>query len=148
QFRATLSIMLPYPPLLSHRSPMLPVDFGVVRHFDCLIAMLLAAAALMGSPAWAEDFNSGNYLMPGCRKYVMGNYTSYIEAFMSGMCAGTVETLMTFSRVLDFCLPPGVTADQGMRVVVQYIDSHPERLQEYFKQLATDALKNAWPCHQ
>ncbi len=39
RLRATLSIMLPYQPLLAHRSPMRRVDFGVVRHVDCLIAI-------------------------------------------------------------------------------------------------------------
>ena len=39
RLRATLSIMLPYQPLLLHRSPMRLVDFGAVRHVDCSLAI-------------------------------------------------------------------------------------------------------------
>jgi hypothetical protein len=82
--------------------------------------------------------------MPGCRKYVMTNYNN--EGFMSGYCLGVVATLMGFGRVMGFCLPPGATPNQGVRVVVQFIDAHPERQNELFYQLATGALLAAWPC--
>ena len=36
--------------------------------------------------------------------------------------------------------------EQTVRVVVQYIDSRPERMHEDFKKLALEAMKAAWPC--
>ena len=45
------------------------------------------------------------------------------------------------------CLPKEViTIDQGVRVVVAYIDARPERLHERFASLAFQALIAAWPC--
>jgi hypothetical protein len=45
-----------------------------------------------------------------------------------------------------FCIPQEVTNGQAVRVVVAYIDKHPEHLHESFNLLAILALGEAWPC--
>jgi hypothetical protein len=49
---------------------------------------------------------------------------------------------------LGVCNPPEVTTEQGIRVVVQYIDAQPARLHEDFRLLAIEALRKAWPCQK
>jgi hypothetical protein len=43
------------------------------------------------------------------------------------------------------CAPDGVTLAQQVRVVVQYIDERPARMNENFKLLAVEAFQAAWP---
>jgi hypothetical protein len=45
-----------------------------------------------------------------------------------------------------FCSPDGATFLQAERVVVRYLEIHPEKLQMNFQRLATAALREAWPC--
>jgi hypothetical protein len=39
-----------------------------------------------------------------------------------------------------------VTTGQGLKVLVKYIDDHPEELHERTALLATRAFVKAWPC--
>jgi Rap1a immunity proteins len=43
-------------------------------------------------------------------------------------------------------MPPGVTYEQGVRIVIAYIEARPRRLHESFGLLAREALMAAWPC--
>ena len=47
------------------------------------------------------------------------------------------------------CPPKDSNVEQAIRIVVQYIDGHPARLQENFYDLAVEALRAAWRgiCH-
>ena len=100
----------------------------------------IAALMLSGGPALAEDVNSANYMMPGCRALLdtPGNGS------MAALCAGIISGLAY--RDIDSCPPTGVTGRQMERVVVQYIDAHPARMHEDFRELALEAMKAAWPC--
>ena len=53
---------------------------------------------------------------------------------------------MSAGHVLGICPPPESTVDQGVRLVVQYVDSQPTRLHDNFDALAIEALRKAWPC--
>jgi hypothetical protein len=44
------------------------------------------------------------------------------------------------------CVPKEVTVGQQIRVITAYIDARPNRLHEDFRELAWEALKDAWPC--
>jgi len=93
-------------------------------------------------PASAQ---AGFFRMPGCRSYLNpDNMTRY--DFSSGVCSGTVEALMSAGPALGICHPPDSTIDQGVRLVVQYVDRRAARLNENFTALAIEALRKAWPC--
>jgi Rap1a immunity proteins len=114
---------------------------GIAR---TITAAIIAASML--APAVAEDVNSANYYMPGCRHFVF--YTKGND-FLDGVCAGSIGTLLTFGRVfLGFCRPPEATTGQAVQVVVQYIDARPARMHENFQSLAVEALRDAWPCQK
>jgi len=130
------------------------------------ISGLLLGAALAltvtAAPA-AEDVESANYIMPGCRAIL--ELKSYDNLHVQGMCAGIVNTIAIMGRYMELSLqrfplpvddyrrqwmcietPIGSTLGQEVRIVVAYIDSHPARMHEDFKFLALEALRAAWPC--
>jgi hypothetical protein len=106
----------------------------------CAIAILLA---LMAPAHAAEDLDSANYFLPGCKAMIAsdGNATqqraTYCLAFVDGL---------VFRRSSRFCVPTHVTLGQILRVVVKYVDALPERHHDQFGDLALEALEQAWPC--
>jgi hypothetical protein len=95
----------------------------------------------------APDFQSGNFMLPHCQHYVTDNYRYDV---WDGDCGGTVDTLLFLRETLPegfrVCQPKGVTSAQAVRVVVSYMQSHPQQLHEPFRILAMTALSQAWPC--
>jgi hypothetical protein len=49
-------------------------------------------------------------------------------------------------RAVPTCLPQGVTTGQALKVLVKYMDDHPEQLHEKTAWVAAKALHEAWPC--
>src|SRR5262249_3889889 len=49
-------------------------------------------------------------------------------------------------KELGSCRPPGATIVQAVRVVVGYIERHPQRMDEDFSLLAMEALHVTWRC--
>jgi hypothetical protein len=107
-----------------------------------LVAVMLPSCEV----ASAADYISANFVMPGCRAAMIDpNKSRNIEeAVLQGYCAGTVRAIGLFGPRV--CSPSGWTTDQAIRVVVQFIDGHPARLNEDFVLLAVEALRAAWPC--
>jgi hypothetical protein len=89
------------------------------------------------------DLDSAEYIMPGCRQFLVSNTQFH---FLEGNCNGIVETLEFMSP--DLCVPPGSTLGDAVRIVVQYIDARPIRQQENFRLLALEALASAWSCRR
>ena len=67
--------------------------------------------------------------MPGCRDFI-GVGTG--NAHLRGYCVDLVIGVARDAYAPRICLPREVTDEQIVRVVVQYIDSQPARLQEDF----------------
>jgi len=65
-----------------------------------------------------------------------GGFT--LQASSTGVSPGRRDGTM--------CFPVGVTREQVVRAVVQYIDGQPARMNENFVPLAIEALQSAWPC--
>lgn len=89
------------------------------------------------------DLDSAEYIMPGCRQFLVSNTQFH---FLEGNCNGIVETLEFMSP--DLCVPPGSTLGEAVRIVVQYIDARPIRQQENFRLLALEALASTWSCRR
>jgi hypothetical protein len=122
---------------------------GKVRTF-IISASLVLALTQVGLAEGKEDSSSANAIMPGCRAFVKGELSSsYIEGYMQGECVGIIRGLVDaayLQPLSPFCVPDDATNGQMVRVVVSYIDRHPERMHLRFSALAFDALKEAWPC--
>jgi hypothetical protein len=102
----------------------------------------MIAVLTENGPALAQ---SAIFRMPGCRSFAnQDNLLRY--DFSGGVCSGIVEALMSVGATLGICRSPESTVDQGVRIVVEYVDSQPARLNENFNSLAVEALRKAWPC--
>ena len=116
-----------------------------------LIVLVSMLAALVTTNAAAADKtdHSANYFLPSCRDFVNGNYVR--NPLLQGECIGVIEALATFANNLPFetsrsCPPEDATIGQLTRVIVRWIDEHPQRWHEDFLALALFALHEAWPC--
>jgi hypothetical protein len=116
--------------------------------------LLIVLALLWAGPCWnaasaAQDTSSGNFMLPHCIQLMENKNRSY---FAQGFCAGTVSAIGWLGGELPpekrFCHPDGVTRDQSARVVVKYLQSHPESLHLDFRDLAIAAFRRAWPCNE
>jgi hypothetical protein len=104
--------------------------------------------ALTVGAATAQDPFSANWMFPGCKEDISGGTR---EAYKQGLCSGIVGAMIfVLPAVRGGCakIPPGVTIQQGVRVVVAYIEARPNRMHEDFKVLALEALRAAWPCEK
>jgi Rap1a immunity proteins len=100
---------------------------------------------------------TANEVLPACKLYLSvvdrhGTVSQFdIPHLMdAGECLGAVYALLAVSRALaerlKFCSPVDFDAEQGVRVVVAYIEKRPERGREDFTTLALEALRSKWPC--
>ena len=116
-----------------------------MRHYAKLLRetlMALLMLVMIGCGAVAQDdINSANYWLPFCQSAATGDHSQGNSPLVS-YCAGLVDGLTTFAA----CQPKGVTPEQAIRVVVQYLGERPARMNENFKILAIEALRAAWPC--
>lgn len=114
--------------------------FQLLRGF-----VLVAAMLFYGGASFAEDLDSANSIMNGCRPFVAGTPSGSLgSAFQKGVCVGTVDTIVETAQPV--CIPKGATTMQAVRIVVKYIDDRPARMHENFRVLAREALTEAWPC--
>ena len=103
-----------------------------------------------------NDSQSANSIMPGCNAWIAqlsrGSTALGSNVFLAGECLdlGIVGTILYFSRDFSYssaaCPPANVTYNQAVQIVTAYINARPQRIQERFIDLATEALHDAWPC--
>jgi hypothetical protein len=96
--------------------------------------LFATALVLFATAAGAQNLNSANYRMEGCRAAI-GDRATYT----SGYCLGLVDGIVYGETGHDtFCIPTGagVTLTQIVRVIVAYIDARPARMHEDFRTLA------------
>ena len=113
-----------------------------------LIGVMLSLVPVSGSTE--EKALSGEVLLKHCEAALQEGAP---QSFEAGVCVGILQTLGYMQPLLDpkygkagYCLPQGLPYAQEVRVVVTYLQSHPERLQEEGSTLALDALHQAFPC--
>lgn len=102
----------------------------------------------MLSPVTQAGFKSGTELLSQCKAWVD-------ETDPKGMrCDGYVTGIIDMHQVLVdwddlpamFCMPHGATNDQVIRVVLKYLETHPEYLHHNPSGLAINAIIKAFPC--
>jgi Rap1a immunity proteins len=67
-------------------------------------------------------------------------------AFLEGFVWGHAWASWREAKDMWFCLPQGFTGEQGVPVVVEYLEAHPDRLLEDGHLLVFLALTGAYPC--
>lgn len=119
---------------------------------DKLSALLIAA--ISSSFAIAKDIGSGNHLLNACNTFMSDNKQdmSYSEGLDAGYCVGLVsgiaETIIS-SDSPTACFPKSsVTREQTVRIVVKYLNNHPEQLHLSASSLVMVSFEEAFPCKQ
>jgi len=128
-----------------------------VKQFTLLVVLL--SFSLAGNAA--EDIQNGSKLLQNCNSYLKltGGSSNLKIALGAGLCLGTVRGIIDAGDIFDtftgqtgksptsvFCVPEGVSTDQGVRVVIKYLEEHPEDLHQRGTTLTVLALKQAFPC--
>ena len=108
------------------------------------LTFLAVCLTLCSVPAFtASNYETAGQVMPGCRSAVQSPdpRPTYGEGFCVGMVAGIVASRS------DICLPnPDVKYEEMVQIVVDFIDDQSDRRNQLFTALATQALKQKWPC--
>lgn len=114
----------------------------------CLYRMLLLVSLCV--PAVAQELESGDFMLEACKGFVMGEAQRPLSQRLQGICIGTVDTLLTVGEHFPlegrYCRPPGLTLNEGLRTVVEYLEKHSDLLDQDFKILSMIAFREAWPC--
>ena len=91
------------------------------------------------APTTPSD-QSANYILPYCEDQAQQDYRS-------GVCVGLIyAVVVVLTANKHACVPKGAAESQGRSVVVRYISARPERMHEPFLSLASEAIRDAWPC--
>ena len=111
---------------------------------------IFALICLIAVPSVASTTADGNSLLKECQKAVMladdGDVT-YGDVAEIASCTGFIHGLMAVPNTF-FCIPVNVSTGQAMRVLVKYLQEHPENLHLAKGKLALDAFADAFPCHR
>lgn len=109
------------------------------------VIIVLVGLVLGSMSANAQDVSSGNIMLQGCEDAISNRAT-----FLAGVCAGIIEGLRfggpTLDKGLAFCVPNNIARGQAIRVVLKFMNEHPQDLHEDFIVLASVSLLNIWPC--
>jgi hypothetical protein len=104
-------------------------------------------AIILASFWWASGAiaqSTGNKLYAACKRFATPQDTSIkVEPFDVGLCAGIMEALLAFD---DHCIPQTANLAQMTRVVVAYMDRHPDKMHIPLPYLAKTAFTEAWSC--
>jgi hypothetical protein len=114
-----------------------------------IIGAALALSAIGSANSTVVD--TGEDAQSYCRLLVEGSFHDYGDARSAGSCEGMIEATMLFSPNLPAdvraCPPMQGSVLESAKVLLQYLDKHPDRLNEAGITLAIEAFRDAWPCH-
>ena len=113
---------------------------------------LIAALLIVCWPLAAYGYERGDQLLWAC---TADHAKGPEEAFASVHCLGYVTGILDGMQFVFgvhpestlFCPPSGgMSADQPVRIVTQWLEAHPEDLQSTARVLVALAFQNAFPC--
>jgi hypothetical protein len=118
-------------------------------------AIIASSASEAAAQSSTKDDNSANAVYSGCKAFAQGLQPSNSEvATLGSYCSGMLHALAGIAKFVSpqyalwrSCPPPTSDAAQLARVVVKFVEEHPERMHEDFRVLAVEALHRAWPCN-
>ena len=121
---------------------------------------------VLSSPAQAGISDSGNELLPACKLALdppnnesrrQADDALYCSAFVRGYVSGWGESALNAANKSKpykgtpyelglYCIPGKVTTSQMIRIVVAYMERHPEELHKDPGRLIRFAINEAFPC--
>ncbi|HUK99552.1 MAG TPA: Rap1a/Tai family immunity protein [Nitrospirota bacterium] len=114
---------------------------------------LLVVSIMLILPSISFGY-TGNELLRDCGLAIRGfNGEKLINADheKAGVCLGYVEAIVDEQRLVPtslqfFCIPSNITYEQDIRIIVKYLNDHPEQLKWDANALIKHALDQAFPC--
>jgi hypothetical protein len=128
-----------------------------------IIFVFLLTVAASGRQAHAEQENRGsaNYMLPLGKAWLTVAVEKDRQALRQtlvddpfrlvtgGMCAGIVVGIEEALRTFELACPPdGITNEQLVRMVVNEIERHPEKMHEDFIVPASAIFMATWSCRK
>ena len=128
----------------------------------CKVMPLIFVVALSASsPSLAADNNNGESLLGRCRSvFKIGgqgaalgrsdtNNLMYCIGYFGGYMGMYYNTAMLDNyKTLPYCIPQGVNWKPLAKIVVDFLEKHPELLHQPQEALTTMALSEAFPCRE
>ncbi len=115
-----------------------------------LALVLLTFASASGALARND---TGNEMLNACREVATSDPAKddlFDDPLSVGRCVGMIEMLLYVGGQLPdnlkHCLPDKVSISQGAKVLVKFLDDHPQGLNLQATLLAVTAFRVAWPC--
>lgn len=113
---------------------------------------LMMAVLVVLCLSWGGEGEAftGNDLLEYCSAKV--DRRPYLNGVCDGYIYGTHDTLMDMftsfpkETILHYCPPKEVTTGQIAKVVMKYLEKHPEQLHEKADFLIHKAVQKAFPC--
>ena len=124
-----------------------PKDKSVMRTIPLCIFLFVFSVGSSSVPQ--QDVTSGTWLLGSCQITVKAAddrtfQENDLESFRDGFCRGMIEGV---SRASSRVCLDDVTYAQEVRIVVKYLQDHPEEIHERNAILVDKALSRAFPCH-
>lgn len=115
---------------------------------------LLAVMMLSMVGSVANAANDGNELLASCGANVaaMDNPDGVLDFYKIGHCQGLIGGMMDVldrnnsQPLLRSCPPGNASMGQTTRIVVRYLQNHPEQLHLSDTRLVLMAIQDAFPC--
>ena len=109
---------------------------------------LLLTLAADPSDVAGQELSTGNELLARCQQ-ALGEQPGPRDVAAASGCRALVRSVLamaSLTRSLRLCSPGDVTVIQAVRVVVNYLNAHPDELYQRDTTLTLRALRRAFPC--
>ena len=103
--------------------------------------ILILILLTFSTNVFSDDVHKGNWTGNELIKWLNNE-----KPFSEGYISGVVETRLSYSSTLDFCLTNGTTSAQLVQVVYNYMIKNPTLWTLDENLLVGLALKEAYPC--
>jgi Rap1a immunity proteins len=107
----------------------------------------VCGCVLATSPCKALE--TGNEIREPCRAALL-RPVPVASAAMAEFCIGFVQAILNIrprlERLSNFCPPNDTTTEQAARVMLKFLDDHPEDTHLRPEFLAVRAFQTTWPC--
>src|SRR5271157_3443922 len=121
------------------------------RTLGLCVLLLFAFPVGSGSNPSLDEELTGSWLLVSCELTVRSDdgetfHEDSFQAYRDGFCRGMVDGVADASPKV--CVPPDSTYGQYHRVVLKYLQDHPEALHLRHSELVEKALAKAFPCRR
>lgn len=116
-----------------------------------LIAACLFLLTVCVGPVHGNDMGTGHFLLNACKSFLAAGAKG---DFNAGYCLGFIqsnEQEEMVRKISDtakkmYCMPKDITDEQLVRVLIKYLEAHPEQLHLAASQLVWMAYSSVWRC--